>query len=60
MNKVLVDNEKALHGILVITINEEGLLIIFHNSDLADKYVSNLNIPYKRVDTNKILLKLAL
>lgn len=60
MNKVLVDNERAFHGILAITLNKEGLLIIFHNSDLTNKYIRDLDTPYERVDTNKITLKLAL
>ena len=43
--KKIVENGKVNNGIQSCSISENGIEIIFHNNDLADKFASSLNIP---------------
>lgn len=43
--KAIIENGKANSGIQSCSISEDGIEIIFHNNDLADKFTKSLNIP---------------
>lgn len=43
--KKIVENGKVNNGIQNCSISENGIEIIFHNNDLADKFALLLNIP---------------
>ena len=56
--KKIIENGKVNNGIQSCSISENGIEIIFHNNDLADKFASSLNIPcisYVKV-ANKVLV----
>ena len=56
--KKIVENGKVNNGIQSCSISENGIEIIFHNNDLADKFALSLNIPcvsYVK-DANKVLV----
>lgn len=43
--KTIIENGKINDGIQSCSISEDGIEIIFHNNDLANKFVLSLNIP---------------
>lgn len=43
--EVIIANGKVNSGIQSCSISEDGIEIIFHNNDLADKFTKSLNIP---------------
>lgn len=43
--KVIIANGKMNSGIQSCSISEDGIEIIFHNNDLADKFAKSLNMP---------------
>ena len=54
--KAIIENGKANGGIQSCFIAENGIKIVFHNCDLANKFASSLNlsgISYEK-DTNII------
>lgn len=56
--KAIIENGKANDGIQSCSMSEDGIEIIFHNNDLADKFTKSLNIPcisYVRA-ANKVLV----
>lgn len=56
--KAIIVNGIPDSGIHSCSISEDGIEIIFHNNDLADKFASSLNIPcisYVK-DANKVLV----
>ena len=56
--KAIIENGKINGGIQSCSISEDGIEIIFHNNDLADKFTKSLNIPcisYVKV-ANKVLV----
>lgn len=56
--KTIIKNGKANDGIQSCSISEDGIEIIFHNNELADKFTKSLNIPcisYVRA-ANKVLV----
>uniref|UniRef100_UPI003FF0494F hypothetical protein n=1 Tax=Prevotella sp. TaxID=59823 RepID=UPI003FF0494F len=56
--KKIIENGKVNGEIQSCSISEDGIEIIFHNNDLADKFASSLNIPcisYVK-DANKVLV----
>lgn len=56
--KTIIKNGKANDGIQSCSMSEDGIEIIFHNNDLADKFTKSLNIPcisYVRA-ANKVLV----
>lgn len=55
--KAIIENGKVNYGIQSCSMSEDGIEIIFHNNDLADKFTKSLNIPcisYVRA-ANKVL-----
>ena len=56
--KKIVENGKVNNGIQSCSISENGIEIIFHNNDLANKFASSLKIPcisYVK-EANKVLV----
>lgn len=56
--KAIIENGKVNYGIQSCSMSEDGIEIIFHNNDLADKFTKSLNIPcisYVRA-ANKVLV----
>lgn len=56
--KAIIENGKVNDGIQSCSISENGIEIIFHNNDLADKFTKSLNMPcisYVRA-ANKVLV----
>lgn len=56
--KVIIANGKVNSGIQSCSISEDGIEIIFHNNDLADKFAKSLNmtcISYVKA-ANKVLV----
>ena len=56
--KVIIENGKANDGIQSCSISGCGIEIIFHNNNLADKFVSSLDlsgIEYVK-DQNKVII----
>ena len=56
--KAIIENGKVNYGIQSCSMSEDGIEIIFHNNDLADKFTKLLNIPcisYVRA-ANKVLV----
>lgn len=56
--KTIIENGKVNNGIQSCSISEDGIEIIFHNNDLADKFTKSLNMPcisYVK-DANKVLV----
>lgn len=56
--KTIIENGKVNGEIQSCSISEDGIEIIFHNNDLADKFVKSLNIPcvsYVK-NANKVLV----
>ena len=43
--KKIIENGKVNNGIQSCSISENGIEIIFHNNDLADKFTKSLNMP---------------
>ena len=43
--KTIIENGKINRGIQNCSISENGIEIVFHNNDLADKFALSLNIP---------------
>lgn len=43
--KAIIEKGKADNSIQSCFISECGIEIIFHNNDLADKFIKSLNIP---------------
>lgn len=43
--KTIIENGKINGGIQRCLISEDGIEIIFHNNDLAEKFTKSLNIP---------------
>ena len=43
--KKIIESGKVNGEIQSCSISEDGIEIIFHNNDLADKFASSLNIP---------------
>lgn len=56
--KAIIENGKVNDGIQSCFISEYGTGIVFHNSDLADKFASSLDaygIPYTK-NVNRIII----
>lgn len=56
--KIIIENGKVNGEIQSCSISEDGIEIIFHNNDLADKFAKSLNIPcvsYVK-NANKVLV----
>lgn len=56
--KAIIENGKVNYGIQSCSMSEDGIEIIFHNNELADKFTKSLNIPcisYVRA-ANKVLV----
>ena len=56
--KAIIENGKVIYGFQSCSMSEDGIEIIFHNNDLADKFTKSLNIPcisYVRA-ANKVLV----
>ena len=43
--KEIIENGKVNDGIQSCSMSENGIKIVFHNNDLADKFAKSLNIP---------------
>lgn len=59
--KTIINNGKVNSGIQNCSISEDGIEIIFHNNDLADKFALSLNMSGISCikEANKIIVRLS-